>query len=159
MPRRASIALLLGATLTIVMAAPTWAAAPTMDRFTDPPSDDLVVDCGGYEIREVSTFSALVLTFADGSRRVHATIDGWLYRSDEPDIVIGHEHARTVRDIDGTVAQIRGNRWHIVLYGSGMAVHDVGRIDWDFVSGEVFAESGSHPVFNGEFDFADLCAA
>jgi len=38
-----------------------------------------------------------------------------------------------------------------------MSVHDVGRLVFDFTTREVFAESGSHPVFDGEFDFAALC--
>jgi hypothetical protein len=156
---RRMIGLLGAPVLTLALgAAPAAAAAPTITEWTDPPSDDVVVDCGGYEIREVSVFSARAVAYDDGTVRVQARIEGWLYRSDEPDRVIGHEVARTVRAIDGTVAQITGNRWHIVIYGSGSAVHDVGRIDWDFTTGEVFAESGSHPVFEGTFDFATLCA-
>jgi hypothetical protein len=152
---------LLGATLlTLALgSAPVTAGAPAISEWSDPPSDDLLVDCGAYEIREVSTFSARAIAYDDGTTRLHARIEGWLYRTDDPDVVIGHEVARTVRAIDGTVAQITGNRWHVVIYGSGSAVHDVGRIDWDFATGEVFSESGSHPVFNGEFDFESLCAA
>lgn len=156
---RRTLGLAGGMMLVIVLGvAPVAAGAPTISEFGDPPSDDLLVDCGAYEIREVSTFSARAIAYDNGTVRVHARIEGWLYRTDDPDQVIGHEVARTVRAIDGTVAQITGNRWHIVIYGSGSAVHDVGRIDWDFTTGEVFAESGSHPVFNGEFDFASLCA-
>ena len=149
--------LMLAAMLLALAAIPVAAAAPTITSFSDPPTDDLVVDCGDYEIREVSTFSARIIQYSDGTRRMLATIDGWLYRSDDPDTVIGREHARTVRLIDGTVAKITGNRWHIVLYGQGMSVHDVGYIFWDFTTGEVFAENGNHPVFNGEFDFESLC--
>jgi len=38
-----------------------------------------------------------------------------------------------------------------------MAVHDVGQLVFDFTTGEVVTQSGNHPVFNGEFDFASLC--
>ena len=156
---RRTLSLAGGMMLAIVLgAAPVAAGAPTISEFSDPPTDDLLVDCGAYEIREVSTFSARAIAYDDGTLRVHARIEGWLYRTDDPDVVIGREVARTVRAIDGTVAQITGNRWHIVIYGAGNAVHDVGRIDWDFTTGEVFAESGSHPVFNGGFDFMSLCA-
>jgi hypothetical protein len=157
-PRKLLASLPLAVLALAAFAAPAMAVAPTITSFTDPPTDDVVVDCGSYQIREVSTFSAKVIEYADGSRRVHATIDGSLYRSDQPGVVIGREHARTVRAIDGTLAKITGNRWHIVLYGSGMSVHDVGYIFWDFATGEVFAENGNHPVWNGEFDFSSLCA-
>lgn len=155
---RSAVPLAVFALLLSAWVTPVVAAAPTITSFSDPPTDDLLVDCGSYEIREVSTFSARVIEFADGTRRVHATIDGWLYRTDDPAVVIGTEHARTVRAIDGTVAQVTGNRWHIVLYGSGMAVHDRGRLYWDFTTGEVFADNGQHPVFTGEFDFEALCS-
>jgi len=155
--RIASLALV--AVALLVSAGPVVAASPTVETFADPPSDDVVVDCGGYQIREVSTFSARTISFADGTVTVQAVIEGWLYRTDDPDTVIGTERARTVRRIDGTVAQVTGNRWHIVVYGDGMSVHDVGRLLWDFTTFEVFAESGSHPVFDGEFDFATLCDA
>jgi hypothetical protein len=155
---RRGIGLVGSLLLTVALgASPVAAGAPAITEWSDPPTDDLVADCGAYEIREVSTFSARAIEYADGTVRVHARIEGWLYRTDDPATVIGHEVARTVRAIDGTVAQVTGNRWHIVIYGAGSAVHDVGRIDWDFTTGEVFAESGSHPVFNGEFDFASLC--
>jgi hypothetical protein len=156
--RRSLASIALAAMLLAVTAAPALANAPTLSRTADPPSDDVVADCGSYQIREVSTFSALRIAYPDGTLRVHATIDGWLYRSDEPGVVIGTEHARTVRAIDGTVAQVTGNRWHIVIHGAGMVVHDVGRLYWDFTTGEVFAESGQHPVFDGEFDFSVFCS-
>lgn len=158
MPRKLFASLPLAVLAMAAFAAPAMAAAPTITSFTDPPTDDVVVDCGSYQVREIATFSATIIEYADGSRRVHATIDGTLYRSDAPGVVIGTEHARTVRDIDGTQAQITGNRWHIVIYGSGMVVHDVGYIFWDFGTGEVFAENGNHPVWNGEFDFSSLCS-
>ena len=140
-------------------ATPVAAVAPTIETFSDPPGDEVVVDCGAYQIREVATFSARVISYTDGTVRMIATIDGWLYRSDDPGTVIGREHARTVRLIEGTVAKVTGNRWHVVLYGDGMTVHDVGRLVFDFTTREVFAESGSHPVFDGTFDFASLCEA
>ena len=155
--RRSVPALAVAALGLALSIAPVAAAGPTFDAFTDPPSDDVVVDCGAYQIHEVSTFSARLLNYPDGTTRMHATIDGWLYRSDDPATVIGRERATTVRLIDGTVARVTGNRWHIVVYGDGMAVHDVGRLVFDFTTREVFAESGSHPVFDGEFDFATLC--
>ncbi len=155
--RRSLLSLGLAALALALTAVPVAATAPTISAFSDPASDDIVVDCGAYQIHEVATFSARVIEYADGTTRVQAAIDGWLYRSDDPDTIIGHEHARTVRLIDGTVAQVTGNRWHIVLYGDGMSVHDVGRLVFDFETREVFAESGSHPVFDGEFDFATLC--
>ena len=145
---------LFALTLAVV---PVSAAAPSITTFSDPPTDDVVVDCGAYQIREVSTFSARIIEYPDGTSRMHALIEGWLYRSDDPDTVIGTERARTVRLIDGTVAQVTGNRWHIVVYGAGIAVHDVGRLVFDFETREVFAESGNHPVFDGEFDFESLC--
>ena len=154
---RTLLALCLAALLVALAAIPAMAAGPSFTTISDPPTDDLVADCGEYEIREVSTFSARIIEYPDGTSRVHASIDGWLYRTDDPATVLGHEHARTVRFIDGTVAQVTGNRWHIVIYGSGMSVHDVGRLVFDFESGEVIAESGSHPVFSGEFDFASMC--
>ena len=156
--RRPLLALAL-ATLGLALAvAPVAAAAPTFEAFADPPTDDVVVDCGAYQIHEVSTFSARLIHYPDGTTRMHAVIDGWLYRSDQPDTVIGREHATTVRLIEGTVAKVTGNRWHVVLYGDGMSVHDVGRLVFDFTTREVFAESGNHPVFDGEFDFASLCS-
>jgi hypothetical protein len=155
--RRPITALALAALGLALAVAPVAAAAPTFDAFVDPPTDEVVVDCGAHEIHEVSTFSAKVINYADGTTRVLAAIDGWLYRSDDPATVIGREHAQTVRLIDGSVAKVTGNRWHIVLYGEGMAVHDVGRLVFDFETREVFAESGSHPVFDGAFDFTTLC--
>jgi anti-sigma factor RsiW len=144
--------------LTLVIgAAPAAAAAPTMDEFTEGPGDEVVVDCGSYQIHEVATFSARTIAYSDGTVRVHATLDGWLYRSDDPDTVIGRERAVTVRLIEGSVVQVTGNRWHIVVYGSGMTVHDVGRLVFNFETGEVVTESGKHPVFFGEFDFSTLC--
>jgi hypothetical protein len=154
---RAILSLALTALLLPLSAVTVGAAAPTITSFSDPPTDDVVADCGDYQIREVSTFSATVIAYSDGTTRVQAAIDGWLYRTDDPNTVIGHEHARTVRLIEGSVAQVTGNRWHIVIYGSGMTAHDVGRLVFNFETGEVFAESGNHPVFNGEFDFATLC--
>lgn len=158
MSRPAFAAMLAAAILVVATAAPALAGSPTIDEFSDPPTDDVVADCGSYQVREVTTFSARSITYADGTVRVQARIDGVLYRSDAPDVVIGTEVARTVRAIDGTVAQVTGNRWHIVIYGAGMTAHDVGRIYWDFTTGEVFAESGSHPIFDGEFDFSVFCA-
>jgi len=157
-PRKLLAPLTLAVLALIAFAGSAMAAAPTISSFSDPPTDDVVVDCGSYQIREISTFSATVIEYADGSRRMHASIDGVLYRSDAPGIVIGTEHARTVRDINGTEAKITGNRWHIVIFGSGIVVHDVGYIFWDFGTGEVFAENGNHPVWNGEFDFNSLCS-
>ena len=133
------------------------AAALIITEFSEGPSDEVVVDCGSYQIHEVATFSARAIEYANGTVRVHATIDGWLYRSDEPTTVIGHEHAVTVRLIEGSVAQVTGNRWHVVVTGSGMTAHDVGRLVFNFETGEVMTESGQHPVFFGEFDFAKLC--
>lgn len=155
--RRPSVALALAALGLTLLALPVAAASPTFETFSDPPSDDVVVDCGSYQIREVSTFSARLIHYPDGTTRMHAVIDGWLYRSDAPDTVIGRERAVTVRLIEGTVAQVTGNRWHIVLYGDGVSVHDVGRLVFDFETREVFAESGNHPVFDGDFDFNALC--
>ena len=149
--------LTVAALLALLLAAPAAAAAPTFEQFTDPPTDDLVVDCGSYEIREVSTFSARLIHYPDGTTRMHASIDGWLYRTDDPDTVIGRERAGTVRLIEGTVAKVTGNRWHIVVYGDGMSVHDVGQLVFDFTTGEVVTEHGKHPVFDGEFDFESLC--
>jgi hypothetical protein len=156
--RRPLIAVTIAAMALALAAAPVAASSPTFDQFSDPPSDDIVVDCGAYQIHEVSTFSARLINYANGTTRMHAVIDGWLYRSDDPGTVIGREHAQTVRLIDGTVAKVTGNRWHVVLYGGGMAVHDVGRLVFDFTTREVYAESGNHPVFDGDFDFASLCA-
>ncbi|HZM74060.1 MAG TPA: hypothetical protein VFC71_11865 [Candidatus Polarisedimenticolia bacterium] len=155
--RRSSVALALSALALTLTVVPTAAAAPTFEAFSDPPTDDVVVDCGSYHIREVATFSATLIHYPDGTTRMHAVIDGWLYRSDDRDTVIGREHAVTVRLIEGTVAMVTGNRWHVVLYGEGISVHDVGRLVFDFTTREVFAESGNHPVFDGEFDFATLC--
>jgi hypothetical protein len=53
---------------------------------------------------------------------------------------------------------LRPNRCPIVIHGAGMAVHDAGYIFWDFGTGEVSAENGNHPVWNGEFDFSSLCS-
>jgi hypothetical protein len=133
------------------------AAAPTITQFTEGPGDDVVVDCGRYQIHEVGTFTARAIEYSNGTVRVHATIDGWLYRSDDPGTVIGRERAVTVRLIEGSVAQVTGNRWHIVITGSGMTVHDVGRLVFNFETGEIVTESGKHPVFFGEFDFGTLC--
>lgn len=144
------------ALLTLVMVAPAAAAAPAIIEFTEGPNDEVVVDCGSYQIHEVVTFSARVLEYGNGTARVHATFDGWLYR-DDPDNVIGREHAVTVRYIEGSVARITGNRWHIVISGSGMTVHDVGQLVLNFETGEVVAENGNHPVLSGEFDFGTLC--
>ena len=158
MPRRMLASIPLAALAFAAFTGSAMAAAPTITSFTDPPADELVADCGSYQIREITTFSATVINYVDGSSRVQASIDGLLYRSDAPEVVIGTEHARTVRDINGTEVKITGNRWHIVIFGSGMAVHDVGYISWDFGTGEVFAENGNHPVWNGEFDFNSLCS-
>lgn len=149
--------LVLTALWLATQAGAAMGAAPSFETWSDPPSDDFVADCGTYEIREVSTFSARAIAYADGTVRVHATIDGWLYRTDDPATVIGREHARTVRLIEGSVAKVTGNRWHVVIYGDGMGVHDVGRLIFNFETGELFAESGQHPVFHGDFDFASLC--
>jgi hypothetical protein len=144
--------------LTFVMGVSQAAAAgPTITEFSEGPGDEVVVDCGSYQIHEVATFSARAIAYSDGTVRVHATIDGWLYRSDDPGAVIGRERAVTVRLIEGSVAQVTGNRWHIVVYGSGMTVHDVGRLVFNFEKGEIVTESGKHPVFFGEFDFGTLC--
>jgi hypothetical protein len=141
----------------LVGIGPVAAAAPIITEFTEGPGDEVLVDCGSYQIHEVATFSARTIAYSDGTVRVHATIDGWLYRSDDPDTVIGREHAVTSRLIEGSVAQVTGNRWHIVIAGSGMTVHDVGRLVFNFETGEVITESGQHPVFFGEFDFGTLC--
>jgi hypothetical protein len=156
--RRTLTAIATAAMALALAAAPAAAESPTFDQFSDPPSDDVVVDCGAYQIHEVSTFSARLINYPNGTTRMHAVIDGWLYRSDDPGTVMGREHAQTVRLIDGTVAKVTGNRWHVVLYGDGMAVHDVGQLVFDFTTREVYAESGSHPVFDGNFDFASLCS-
>jgi hypothetical protein len=141
----------------LISVAPAAATSPVITEFSEGPGDEVVVDCGSYQIHELSTFSARTVAFANGTVRVHATIDGWLYRSDDPTTVIGHEHAVTVRLIEGSVAQVTGNRWRVVVTGSGMTVHDVGRLVFNFETGEVMTESGQHPVFFGEFDFAKLC--
>ena len=154
MPRKLLASLPLAVLALAAFAAPAMAVAPTITSFTDPPTDDVVVDCGSYQIREVSTFSARVIEYAYAV--YYASTPPLTARSTariQPGVVIGREHARTVRVIDGTLAKITGNRWHIVLYGSGMSVHDVGYIFWDFATGEVFAENGNHPVRNGESQF------
>ena len=146
------------ALLTCVMGVGSAAAAsPTIIEFTEGPNDEVVVDCGTYQIHEVVTFSARVIEYADGTARVHATIDGWLYRSDDPDTVIGREHAVTVRYIEGSVARVTGNRWHIVISGSGMTVHDVGHLVRNFETGEIITVNGQDSVVSGEFDFGSLC--
>lgn len=149
-----SSAALLALVIGVAQAA---AAAPAIIEFTEGPNDEVVVDCGTYQIHEVVTFSARVLEYGNGTARVHATFDGWLYRSDDPATVIGREHAVTVRFIEGSVARITGNRWHIVISGSGMTVHDVGQLVLNFETGEVVTENGNHPVLAGEFDFGTLC--
>ncbi|HEX3265765.1 MAG TPA: hypothetical protein VHR16_08885 [Candidatus Limnocylindrales bacterium] len=156
---RSSAALAIAVLSVAMVAAPVAAAAPTFDSFSDGPFDDVVVDCGGYQIHEVSTFSARVTLYDDGTSRVQAVIDGWLYRSDDPGTVIGTEHARTVRSIDGTIAKVTGNPWHILLYGEGMTAHDAGMLLLDFQTREIFNETGTHPVLDGDFDFASLCEA
>ena len=56
---RARFAPVLIAVLGLALAAsPVAATSPTFDSFSDGPFDDVVVDCGSYEIHEVSTFSA-----------------------------------------------------------------------------------------------------
>lgn len=152
---RSSIALaVLGLALIV---APVAATAPTFESVSDGPVDDALVDCGTYEIREVSTFTATIISFSDGTSRVLASVDGWLYRTDDPATVLGRERARSVRTITGTVAMVTGNRWHIVVAGDGMSAHDAGRLVLDFDTREVFALSGTHQVFDGAFDFATLC--
>ena len=160
MRSRTRLAMLALTALGVAMtASPVAATAPTFETFIDGPFDDLVVDCGSYEIREVATFSARVTSYSDGTSRMQAVLDGSLYRTDDPATMLGTEHARTVRLIDGTVAQVTGNRWHIVISGEGMTAHDAGRLVLDFVTREVFSLSGRHPVLDGEFDFATLCEA
>ena len=156
---RASAAAAIAVLGLAMLAGPAAASAPTIQTFVDPPADDIVVDCGALQIHEVSTFSARMISYADGTSRVQALIDGWLYRSDDPGTIIGTEHARTVRAIDGTVATVTGNRWHIVLYGSGMSAHDLGRLVLDFETREIFAENGSNPILDGTFDFGSFCTA
>jgi hypothetical protein len=146
------------ALLTCVMGvAQAAAATPTFVEFTEGPGDEAVVDCGSYQIHEVLTFSARVTEYANGTARVHATLDGWLYRSDDPDTVIGKEHAVTVRYIEGSVARVTGNRFHILISGSGMTVHDVGQLVRDFDTGEIITAHGQYSVVSGEFDFGTLC--
>lgn len=155
---RPTAALAIAALSAVLVAAPVAAAGPTFDSFTDGPFDDLVVDCGSYQIHEVSTFSARIINYEDGTSRQLAVIDGWLYRSDDPGTVIGTERATTVRAIDGTIATVTGTPWHILIYGAGMTAHDAGRLVLDFVTREVFTETGTHPVLDGTFDFQSLCS-
>lgn len=157
---RSTRSVLLGACtalLLAVSAAPVGAAAPSVSSWTDPPFEDVLADCGTYEVREVGTFSARAIAYPDGTTRVHANIDGWLYRTDDPETVIGREHTNTVRFIDGAVATITGNRWHILISGSGMTAHDVGRLVFNFETRDVVSVNGKHAVLDGEFDFATLC--
>ena len=154
---RSLVGLALGVVGLALAVAPVAATAPTFESVSDGPFDDVLADCGDYEVREVSTFSATIISFSDGTTRVLAFVDGWLYRTDDPGTILGRERARSVRTIDGTVAMVTGNRWHIGITGDGMSAHDAGRLVFDFDTREVFALSGTHQVFDGEFDFATLC--
>jgi hypothetical protein len=88
---------------------------------------------------------------------VQVLIEGWLYRSDDPRTVLGRERARSVRTIEGSVAKVTGNRWHISIAGDGMSAHDAGQLVFAFDTREVFSQTGRHAVFDGDFDFMTLC--
>lgn len=143
LPRRA-LSMLLACTLAAVLAAPTAAAQPYVERFSNADSgqDDVLTEACGAPITMAWSQRGTYIQYADGSIRIHvnfqATYSGPGGSAQEQGAytIHGSPVTVTIDEVAGTLTETFTDR-HTglpvkgMIPGSGMIVRDAGSVTFD----------------------------
>jgi hypothetical protein len=153
------LAVVLLGLLLASTAGPVAAGAPSVTSSTDAPITITLADCGSYRIRETYVIRWRIIAYDNGTSRAQSSVDGRLFRTDQPEITIGRDRLHGVQYFGkDSVSRVTGNVFHIVLRGHGTVVHDVGQFLFTTDGGFVLVkQTGKHPVLTGGFDWSSLC--
>lgn len=155
----------LGAAMALMLALAGSASAypPKFEELDPETGDILVVECGGFDIRDDYVQRGTATTFYDRYGepvriRFHYKYVDRFYNSET-----GKEYtATTANTIDFVVHEDgefdAGLEYHLTIPGVGLVLLDAGRLVYD-AEGNLIFEGGHHPIFAGDSDTDKFCEA
>jgi hypothetical protein len=150
--RRRSLLAGLALLIALAFSSPALAAAPTVETFEDVMTNNVLVNCDGFDIIENARRTIRIVTFYDNAGdpvrvQVHVKYQGTLANSVTGKTVVdGPDAFLAVEDIDGTF-HLHGLLYSINIPGEGVAVLDAGTITF-YPDGSVVVH-GPHQVYAG----------
>ena len=146
----------------LAMASSAAAYPPTSEELPTATGDDLLVECGTFDIRDDFVLEGTATTFYDSNGepvriRFHFTAVDRFYNSDT-----GKEYtattANTIDFVDLQSGQLdaMGLEYHLTVPGVGVVILDAGKLIFD-AQGNVVFESGQHQILGSETDTDKFC--
>jgi len=146
----------------LAMASSAAAYPPTSEEIPAVTIDDLLVECGSFDIRDDYVLEGTATTFYDRNGepvriRFHISAVDRFYNSDT-----GKEYtattANTIDFVDLQSGQLdaMGLEYHLTVPGVGVVILDAGKLIFD-AQGNVVFESGQHQILGSETDTDKFC--
>jgi hypothetical protein len=164
--KRHALSLLLGLAVVLAAALPAAAIRPNKFDLDIPPIEFSHTDCG-FQVDFYFEREATVHEFFDQDGTIRQVVMHWrglegtaTNPANDKVITAGREAWKDVIEFeDGVPTTLTsvGLPAHFNVPGSGVVLHEAGRIVFDYWTWEVLEIKGPHPVWEGDFD--TFCAA